>query len=252
MATLTLNSNLPESTTVNEGQSANFEVSVLSGDGSYSYQWYEITSDSTNLPPPTSFTATYVPQEGVQLDWTEPNGDQTEYQIERKRASEPESSYVNIAVKLKGSTSFLDSNAQDSTLYNYRIRSYHTSLIYDPSNWIYTSIETGSPDVLPVPTNFTADNIPQAVELNWTEPDGDQTDYQIERKLSSASTYTYVTSVAKGQSSYIDYGADDDSEAYDYRIRSFNGSPIFVPSAWVYASTEGIPPIPELLPPINF
>jgi hypothetical protein len=59
------------------------------------------------------------------------------------------------------------------------------------------------------------------ITLTWTDNSADENGFKIERKLSSAATYTQIATVGANVTTYLSTGLNPNT-AYSYRVRAYN------------------------------
>lgn len=78
-------------------------------------------------------------------------------------------------------------------------------------------------DFIAAPANLSARKVQDShsVRLDWSDMSDNEKGFVIERKLSSADTYTRLTSVGPGCLTFIDSSVEEGKD-YSYRIKAFN------------------------------
>lgn len=153
------------------------------------------------------------------------------YNIQRALTSSP-TVFTNIgSTTFANSTttgnvlSYTDTTVQPNTSYLYQIKAKNAELT--TANWSASSASVLTYAVPFGPTSVSASSVnASSVTVTWSGASVNSantpiTNYVIEYKLSSTTTYTTITGVSDGSSSYTVSGLTTDS-AYDFRVLAVN------------------------------
>ena len=129
----------------------------------------------------------------------------------------------------------VDSNTTDFT---GRVR---TLTAGQTAVWSAGAVEVGSQAAPSAPTNLTATSVSSSqIKLAWTDTSNNETGFRIERKTGSTGTYSLVTMVGAGVTTYQDIGRSPGT-TYFYQVLSTNGAGNSAPSASASATTQTAP-----------
>lgn len=216
------------------------------------------TTTTTTAPPPSTPTIPESPSglladevtiSAVNLIWTDNSSNENKFNIERKLSTA--SSYSFLQQVGTSITNFTDSTVVPGSTYSYRVQAclsgtgcsgYTTlSVVAVPS-----AAQTSAPNTDPATTTSgtgtigtvsgggTTYAVPAApsglmingtvgsnsVPLRWTDNAIDEDKFNIERKLSTASTFAYLVQITGSNiTSYIDSTVSL-GNTYDYRIQA--------------------------------
>lgn len=159
----------------------------------------------------------------IQMYWTQPNADESGYQIER--STSPASGFSLIATNDPDETFYTDTGLTIDTAYYYRVRSVHGGIAYSPWSEV-AGATTGI--ILAAPANlFAQPDYPPgtlSVYLGWTEIAGGEDGYKIERSPAGAGTWSTIATVATPNLlAYRDASGLAVGNSYDYRVRAYEG-----------------------------
>ncbi len=89
---------------------------------------------------------------------------------------------------------------------------------------VYNYSGGGSPTVPSTPSGLTATVVNSSrIDLSWTDNSDNETNFDIERKIGSSGTWTYLNSVSANVTSYSDMGLTP-ATTYYYRISARNAA----------------------------
>ncbi|MCG2759925.1 MAG: fibronectin type III domain-containing protein, partial [Candidatus Delongbacteria bacterium] len=171
---------------------------------------------------PTNLTATQTSITSANLSWTDNSIGEEKFEIERKLSTE--STYVKVAEVTGSDTatkSWADTNLVQDLTYDYRVKAVKG---VNCSAYI---TKTGYLNAFNAPTNFTATFVNYtSVTLSWADSYIGEDKYEVERKLSTESTYIKIDEVTGSDTSTKSY-ADTTIEpnlSYNYRVCIVDGT----------------------------
>src|SRR5262249_24610507 len=154
-----------------------------------------------------NLTTTATSPGAIQLAWAGVSG-ATGYKIER--SPDGAGGWAQIATTAASTTSFLNTGLSAATTYYYRVRDTSGGGDSSPSN---LASATTMRSTLPAPTNLRAGAISSsAIQLTWTGVGG-ATGYKVYRSLDGR-TWSLVTTVASGTTSFLDTGLSPNTLYY--------------------------------------
>ncbi len=173
---------------------------------------------------PSDLTITNSNNSQVRLSWISHSRNQIGFKIER--SADGSTGWAQIGTST--STTYTDSGLPQNDFFFYRVRAYHNLGDSRPSNIV--------PLPLAAPGNLTAIAIaPQQVELSWTDPNNNETGYQIYRSIKEANNFQLVIVSPTNSITYSDTSVVPGT-AYDYEVRAIHSNRSFGPSPWSFAS----------------
>ncbi len=226
--TSTLDSINSSYTTSNLSPDTDYEFRVRAyGDAvGYTAQWSPYSYDSATThevldtpPAPDGFTATAMSDSEVDLVWHYRSGI-ANHRIEQGLSSS--SSWTTLTTTFNG-TSYTVSNLSPLTAYEFRVAAHGEGAVY-AAQWgpySYDSATTHEERVLetpPAPTGLTATPDGNSVDLAWDHLSGIST-YGIERRQTTASSWTLVTSTATGTSYRVSKLSHE--TRYKFRVQAY-------------------------------
>lgn len=203
------------------------------GDGDVTFDNWDKTVDIPAISNPSALSASVdVDCDHVHLTWTNPQNNpcpDDNWGVEIYR----DGSFLVNAGK---TGSFDDDSAIKGVNYNYKVRT-----VFKPNDYMNDYSDFTDPEVLgrrfgplPAPTNVTAstDRCDNKILVQWTWTNSiTPMNYIIERKLSSAATYTALATISGNLSQYLDGNVIPDSN-YLYQVKTINTcGDVSVPSA---------------------
>lgn len=96
------------------------------------------------------------------------------------------------------------------------------------------------------PGQLSVERILPGVSLSWADDSNNETGFLIERGISGSGSFSALTTVGGGQTSYTDQTAEPGS-SYDYQVRAVNGAGSSAPSNVATAGPLAIPNPPDEL-----
>jgi len=174
------------------------------------------------FPAPTNLTATQTSITSANLSWTDNSIGEEKFEIERKLSTE--STYTKVGEVAGTDTatkSWSDANLVQDLTYDYRVKA-----VKGVNSSAYIT-KTGYLNAFNAPANYTATfiNLTSAT-LSWTDSYIGEDKFEIERKLSTESTYAKIGEVTGSDTatkSYTDSTIEPDL-TYNYRVRIVDGT----------------------------
>jgi len=182
------------------------------------YSDYSSNNSSVDFPAPTDLTFTKENIYSIKLDWVDHSDGEDGFKIDKRvGTNEWDIGFATVGQNIQ---TWTDSNADINENLEYRVYAFKGSNI---SSAVTTSIIDNT---FPAPTDLT---ITQAsltsTNLTWTDNSIGEERFEIERKLSSESTFVKIGEVTGSDAASKTFNdvTLETSESYDYRIKAFNG-----------------------------
>ena len=214
------------------------------GNSAYTNTAVGFTSAVPVTPPaaPSGLTAAAASTSTINLGWTDNSSDETGFHVER--APGTTSSFSVIATLNAGVVTYQSAGLTASTQYTYRVRAFNTA-----GNSSYTATATattlGGTSPPAAPSNLAASAASSTqINLSWNDNSSDEDGFKIERAPGGTGTFTEITTVAAGVTTYQNTGLTASTQ-YTYRARAYNGAGNSSYSATATATTNpsaGTPP----------
>ncbi len=175
----------------------------------------EVSATTGSIPDlPSDLTATVISNSKIELNWQDNSSNETGFKIERKKSG---GSYTQIATVGEDITNIINTGLAGNTKYYYRVSAYNTAGDSEYSNQVSVTTEA-VPDA---PSDLIATAVSTSeVDLSWTDNSSNETGFIIERKRSGGS-YTQISTVDEGATSYSDTGLASNTKYY-YRVSAQN------------------------------
>ena len=187
---------------------------------------------------PSNLIATAISNSRIDLSWTDNAGDETGFKIEVKLGAA--GAYSQIGTVGANVASFSSTGLDASTDYFYRVRAYNAG---GNSSYSNEAGATTLPDPPAAPSNLTATVISNSqINLAWTDNASNESGYKVERKLTSAVTYTLIATLGPNTTSYASTGLAADKN-YSYRVYAYNNGGSSAYSNVATATTLPNPPV---------
>lgn len=155
----------------------------------------------------------------IDLAWSDNSTNETGFKIERKTGAA--GSYAEILTTAANVVSCKDSTLSANKEYFYRVRAYNASGFSGYTN--DASAVTLSNPLAP-PSDLAATvNSQTKITLTWTDNANNENGFRLERKSSTAASYSVIATLAANVTSYEDSGLKA-STKYLYRVRAYNGN----------------------------
>ena len=185
-------------------------------------------------PPsaPTSLTATAASTTRVNLSWADAANNETGFYLQRKTGAS--GTWATIATLGQNIISYQDSTGLTAaTAYYYRISSYNSSGESAASNEANATTLT-----IATPTNLRATVASTTqINLSWTDNSDNEANFRVSRRLSTATTWSTVATLAANTASYQDTGLTP-STTYVYAVVAVHPNCEIATSASVTATTS--------------
>lgn len=169
---------------------------------------------------PSNLRATVVTPNSIRLNWQDNSTNENGFQIERKNGpASGNGTYALIFTTGADVVTYLDTTAQASSTYTYRVRAVGNGLTSPYSNQASATTPGVTPDA---PTNLTATGVTSTTNLlNWTDNSTNEQNIEVQRRTVTG-TYALIATLAANTTSYSDTGLSP-STTYFYRVRAING-----------------------------
>ena len=178
-----------------------------------------------------SLTAAAASTSQVNLSWSDPNNNESGYQVERSLSST--TGFAAIAALGKNAKSFSSAGLSAGTTYYYRVKATAKGNGGSPYSNV-ASARTLTSGVAPTPTPPPGSGVPVApsglaatvysatqIHVVWTDNSSNETGFKLERGTSSAGPFVQLGTTAAN--SWLDGGLPP-STTYYYRARAYNSS----------------------------
>ncbi len=220
-ATLAVDSASFTDDTVCENTTYSYRVRAEKSDGPvWQTTWAgPLAQTATGKATPTGLAATRVSEVQIDLSWSDSNGDETGFKIERCTGAGC-SVFGEVADAAAGSSAYQDDQLDPDTSYSYRIKAYKTADC--PWETSYTGTVTETTDVT-VPSGLSATTVNTTrIDLAWTDNTSTETATVVERCTGSGcSGFAELADVGANLTAYSDtsicYGT-----TYNYRLKVKN------------------------------
>jgi formylglycine-generating enzyme required for sulfatase activity len=186
------------------------------------YSTYAMSNSTVLFPAPTNLNITQISITSANLNWNDNSSGEDIFEIERKLSTE--TNYYKIG-EISGSDTatkgWVDTNLVQDLTYDYRVKAVKGT---NTSGYV---AKTGYLNVINAPTSFTATFVSYTtVTLTWLDTYIGEDKFEIERKLSTESTYSKIGEVSGSDASTKTY-TDTTIEpnlTYNYRVRIVDGT----------------------------
>jgi large repetitive protein len=182
-------------------------------------------SESVSIPgtvpnAPSGLNANATSYNRVNLSWADNSNNETGFEVVRGTAAA--GPFANIGTVNAGTTSFIDSTANASTQYWYKVRAVNGA-----GESAFTSTANATTQALPAapaaPTVLTAQAISASqINLSWNDNSTTETAFEVYRSTNDNANFRLVATVAGGagaQKSYSDIGIFANVRYY-YKVRA--------------------------------
>ncbi len=215
-----------------------YQVRAYNAGGNSAYS--NAANATTPIDPPaapSSLAATAVSNTQINLTWTDNAANEGGFKIERKTGAA--GTYAEIATVGANAASYSSKGLTASTQYFYRVRAFNVT---GNSSYSNEANATTLPDPPAAPSSLQAAAVSNIqINLTWTDNATNEAGFKIERKLSSAATYTQIALVGANVTTYLNTGLSSNT-AYSYRVRAYNADGHSVFSNTASATTLPDPP----------
>lgn len=196
-------------TTANEGTSYAYRVWAVRG----ALKGVSNEIRLTTLPAaPSDVTRGVTTSSTIALSWADNSNVETGYIVQRRQSG---GNYVQAGATLNpNSTSFMDTDLADGTLYYYRVRAVKGSIVSTISNEILASTR------LSAPTNLARVSATKTrVTISWVDTSTAETGFVIQRKAGTGSYVQIGAIQPAGTTSFSDYTVLAGTSYY-YRVKT--------------------------------
>ena len=201
--------------------------------GSYSYRvrasgsptdsGYSNTANATvSNPPPPGAPSGLSASDGVNqsvLAWTDTSSNETGFEIERKPAGDPDTSYTQVGTTGANVATFTNTSVP-AGVYSYRVKATNGSGDSPPSNEDDATVTDPQPPA--APSDLTANGGSAQASLAWTDNANNEAGFKIERKpLGDPDTsFAQVGTATANATGFINTSVPAGS--FTYRVRATN------------------------------
>ncbi len=202
---------------------------------------YSNEDEATTLqdPPaaPGNLRATALNNEQIDLAWTDLSNNETGFKVEIKAGAG--GAYTELATNSANDTTYTSTGLEADTEYFYRVRAFNSTGSSPYSN---EDSATTLPEPPAAPSNLNATTVSNTqIDLAWNDNSNNEDGFKIERKLSTAATFSEITTVGANVTSYASTGLLADT-SYTYRVRAYNAVGNSAYTGEVSATTLPNPP----------
>jgi hypothetical protein len=167
---------------------------------------------------PTTLIVKAASATQVNLTWIDKSTNETGFSIERRLGTT--GAWAEAGTVGAGIKAYADSSVDPNTLYNYRLRATAAGAVSAYSN--IASVKT--PIYIAAPTDLTATSASTtSITLSWTDNATNETGYKIERKLTTATTWTGMKTTLANVTSFTNTGLVN-GRTYVYRVRAYRST----------------------------
>ena len=196
-----------------------FRVRAYNAGGASDYTNEANATTQPDVPTaPTNLTATAASNDQINLAWADNSSNEDGFKIEVKIGSF--GTYSEIDMVTANVTSYASSGLEAGIPYFYRVRAFNVSGNSGYSNEVNAFT---LPDPPATPSGLAAMTVSNtAIGLAWTDNANNEDGFKIERRLTTAVSYTEIGTVGANVTSFNNTGLTPNT-AYSYRVRAING-----------------------------
>jgi titin len=192
---------------------------------------------------PTGVTATPFSSARIDLSWTDAATNETGYRIERRQTTGTGSTtaFSLLANLGAGVTTYSNTGLLAATGYAYRVSAVA------PGGALVSAAEVAATtfSTTAAPTGFTATPISKSqINLRWVDVATNETGYQVERRLTSATEWGTAVPLGAGVTTYNDTTGLAAAASYTYRVSAIAPGGALLSAATVAATTFGETAVP--------
>lgn len=184
---------------------------------------------------PTALVLKSRTSSSLTMSWKDNATTEQGYKVERSLSvSGP---FIEIKTLPANTTTYVDPNLTENTLYVYRVRAY-SGVLYSNYTDILASV---TPYAIPTaPTGLKVVSAKfDTIELAWQDNASNETGYVIERMFSANGPAIIVTTTEVNVTSYVDIQVEP-ATTYFYRVKAQNSDGISAASNTVSVKTPGL------------
>lgn len=185
---------------------------------------------------PSDLSAVAASESGIDLSWADNSTNETNFVVQRSMS--PSTGFTMIATLGVNNTSYADTGLIAGTTYYYRM--YATNSIGNStnSNEANATTDTSVAPVPNAPTGLSAVAVSEAnIALSWSDNSIDETNFVLQRSLSSGTGFVTIVTLNADATSYTDSGLTA-STTYYYRVYATNNAANSANSNEVSATTD--------------
>lgn len=249
IATLAQNVTSYSDTGLTSSTTYTYRIRATNAAGASAYSNQAVATTQTAAPAaPANLTAIPQSTTSIALSWLS-SVTATSYTLERS----PHSAGTFVVIATQAGLTFTDTALTPNTSYDYRVKATNAggSSPYSSIASATTFQQPPPPTPPAAPSGLTAVAVSTSqINLAWTDNSTDETNFQIERKLTVGGTFALVATVGAGIIVYSDGGLTP-STSYTYRVRAINAGGNSAYSNEAVAVTQATPPPPVPAAPSN-
>ncbi len=182
-------------------------------------QFRDLTDRSgINTPAPATLLtgqADALPR--VVLNWQDNSNNETGFRIERRVGS---GAWSNIGSVASGATQFIDTTVSLGVTYDYRVIAFNTQGDAPASNIASVGVTSGIPTA---PSNLSVAQLGRSARLQWNDNSNNELGFQVERRLSSSSTFVTIATLPANANGHTDSDIST-GVTYIYRVKAIGSS----------------------------
>ena len=193
-------------------------------------------------PPEFRITSNLSSFNEVTLQWEFSSGAVSEFILERKTGNSD--AFEAISSISAEENSFTDTNLQENTTYQYRIKALTAN-----NYFAYSSISEITTGYAPAerPSNLIATSIStESVTLNWTDNADNEDNYEVWRSLGNIEEFSLIAILSANQDTFVDVGLQDNSE-YHYLVTAIRNEKKSFSDTLIVKTLELPPTAPQNL-----
>lgn len=210
--------------TVCSGSSYTYAVRGVNNTASgWQSPWSEaVTSGADSYHAPLDLSASRLSEKEIRLDWTDNNGDESGFRVERCMGTA--CTEFPVPASADTSANYTDAALTVNTTYAYRLRAFKD--VGSGCGWEsdFSAGAGAKTDLLP-PEPFSALAVDTTrIDLSWADRTAAETGFRIERCAGSdCGSHALLATVGPDETAYSDFSACSGSD-YTYRIAPLNST----------------------------
>ncbi len=192
-----------------------FRIKAINANNSSPYS-AEVNATTGLLTAPSALTATAVSTTSISLTWTDNSTNETGFTIERSLTSG--TGFAVVVTTAANVVSYSNTGLTAGTKYYYRIKAVNGS-----GTSVYTTEATATA-MLSTPTSLVASSASTTgINLTWLDNSANETGYQIEQSLTTATGFSVINTTTANAASYSVTGLTPGTK-YFFRIKAVNAT----------------------------